>query len=56
MISAATVPELSALAKALAAKAEMIARARAETIARERRSDPARWRQARLLWPLLTKG
>ena len=56
MISAVTSPDFAALAARLAAKGGKLAEARAETAARARRGDPARWREARLLWPLTTKG
>lgn len=55
MISAAT-PDFAALARRLVAKAGKLAEAHAETLTRARRGDPMRWREARLLWPLNTKG
>ena len=55
MISAAT-PDFAALARRLAAKAGKLAEAHAESEVRARRGDPLRWRKARLLWPLITKG
>ena len=56
MISAAVTPDFAALAQRLEAKAAALAKARAESVARAARGDPARWRDARLLWPLTTKG
>lgn len=52
----AEAPGFAALARRLAAKAGSLAEAKAENAAHERRGDPARWRKARLLWPLITKG
>ena len=56
MIAAETRPDFAALAARLAAKARILAQAQAERNVLARRSDPARWRQAGLLWPLFTKG
>lgn len=39
----------------LARRAEALAQAAAENALRARRADPARWRQARLLWPLFSR-
>ena len=55
MISAEA-PDFTALARRLAAKAGALAEARAESATRKTRGDPVRWRKARLLWPLITKG
>lgn len=44
----------AALAARLTAKAAALAITRTESAARKRRGDPARWRKARLLWPLFT--
>jgi hypothetical protein len=49
-------PAFAALTARLTAKAQALAEARAETKALARRSSPQRWRKARLLWPLFTKG
>ena len=54
MMAADTRATLTALAARLTAKAAALAIARTESAARERRGDPARWRKARLLWPLFT--
>ena len=43
------------IAARLAAQARALADAAAESRARARRADTARWRDARLLWPLATK-
>lgn len=56
MITASTDPDFAALARDLADKAKLLAEARAVTTAAHPRSDPRRWRQASLLWPLFTKG
>jgi len=53
MITARSVSRSRALAK-LEAKAAQLAAAYAEEELRSRRADPARWRMARLLWPLMT--
>lgn len=44
------------LPQRLTAKAAALARAAAENRHREGRADSARWRKARLLWPLFTRG
>jgi hypothetical protein len=49
-------PAFAALSTRLTAKARALAEARAETNALARRSSALRWRKARLLWPLFTKG
>ena len=56
MITASTEPDFAALAKDLADKAKALAEAQAVTAGATARSDPRRWRQASLLWPLFTKG
>lgn len=56
MISATVSPDFDALARGLATKAGKLAEAQAESKARANRGDPLRWRKARLLWPLITKG
>lgn len=54
MIGAKLAPD-RALASRLAQKASVLARAALENRLLARRSDPLRWRQPRLLWPLFTK-
>ena len=54
MIEARTDPGFDVLAARLAARAATLAAARVETL--EQRGGPSRWRLARLLWPLFTKG
>ncbi|QZH76367.1 MAG: hypothetical protein JY451_07485 [Erythrobacter sp.] len=39
----------------LARRAQVLAQAAAESALRARRADPARWRKARLLWPLFSR-
>lgn len=56
MIEARTVTDFAALAARLAEKARSLAEARAQALALQGRNDPLRWRSARLLWPLFTKG
>ena len=56
MIAADTKPGFEALVRALEAKARALAEAAGETSAMARGNDPQRWRSARLLWPLFTKG
>ncbi len=56
MISADTKPSFEALVRALDAKARALAEAAGEKNAMARSNDPQRWRSARLLWPLFTKG
>jgi hypothetical protein len=56
MISARIEPDFEALARMLEAKAKVLAEAAGETTAMKRASDPRRWRNPRLLWPLFTKG
>lgn len=51
-IVASTRPDAAGFAARLAARAERIARAHA---ARLRMAQAARWRNARLLWPLFTE-
>ncbi|HMO68595.1 MAG TPA: hypothetical protein PKD92_11760 [Novosphingobium sp.] len=48
-------PPFDRLVTRLAAKARALAEARAEAHALARRDDPARWRRARLVWPLFAK-
>ena len=52
LLRAEASPSRSAFAARLAAKARRLALAHAENRLRARRKDGARWRQARLLWPL----
>jgi hypothetical protein len=47
--------DFAALAARLADKARALAEARAE-VRKGRRASTDRWRSARLLWPLCTKG
>ena len=44
------------VAARLAERARHVAEAQAEDRLRARSTDPARWRDARLLWPLISKG
>ena len=46
----------AALTARLVHRAAALACAHAETRALAARGDPGRWRKARLLWPLFTKG
>ena len=46
----------AAFVQQLVRQAERLARAHGETTLRARRADPRRWRLARLLWPLFSKG
>jgi len=51
--------DFAALAARLADKARALAEARAEVraeVRKGRRASTDRWRSARLLWPLFTKG
>jgi len=48
-------PPFERLAARLTAKARALAEARAEARALARRDNPARWRNARLVWPLFAK-
>jgi len=51
--------DFAALAARLADKARALAEARAEAraeVRKGRRASTDRWRSARLLWPLFTKG
>ncbi|BBC71598.1 conserved hypothetical protein [Altererythrobacter sp. B11] len=45
-------PDRAGFAARIAARARTLAAAHAEAALRARRADPARWRMARLLWPL----
>ena len=56
MIAARLIPAPERLTSALARKAARLAAAHAAQALAEARDDPARWRQADLLWPLFTKG
>ena len=56
MIDAKVDPADKPFAAALAAKAAVLAQAYGESLIRARANDPARWRLARLLWPLFAKG
>lgn len=56
MIEATLRPGFDRLAARLAEQAKTNAEASAETRLRETRQDASRWRKARLLWPLFTKG
>lgn len=56
MIAANARNAFDALAARLMARAAVLARASAETRLLARRHDETRWRRARLLWPLFTKG
>ena len=47
---------LDRLFAALEATATRLAEARAEALALARRDSARRWRSARLVWPLFTKG
>ncbi|MBD3730718.1 MAG: hypothetical protein IE933_13540 [Sphingomonadales bacterium] len=51
MIESRTEPSPASFVERLAAKARALAEARGATLIAERRRDPARWRNARLLWP-----
>lgn len=53
---AATLPPAAGFAARLAGQARQLAEAHAQERLRARRADPARWRDARLLWPLSAKG
>ena len=53
---AAKVPAATDFAARLAEQARHLAEAHAEDRLRARSADPARWRDARLLWPLISKG
>lgn len=55
MIEAKVGPPLAAFAARMARKAALLAESRGETAIRARRRDPARWRSARLLWPLFAR-
>ena len=54
MISADVVQD-KGLGARLTAKAALLARTALENRIRARRSDPVRWRDPRLLWPLFTR-
>ena len=56
MIAAQARDAFDALAARLASRAAVLAQASAETTLLARRQDETRWRRARLLWPLFTKG
>ena len=56
MIETRTTPDFATLARRLAERAAVLAEARAEEAILASRADPSRWRKARLLWPLFTKG
>jgi hypothetical protein len=56
MISAEPKPGFDTLAARLVAMAKAIAEARAQESALAQQGSPTRWRSARLLWPLFTKG
>lgn len=56
MIGARIERQSARLAENLARKAASLATAHAEARRRTARADPLRWRMARLLWPLFTKG
>lgn len=53
---AAKLPAAQAFAARMAARAGLLAGAHAEAMRRARAADGTRWRVARLLWPLITKG
>ena len=55
VIEARAGPAFAALARRLAHHAATLAARRVENLPREAASDPTRWRDARLLWPLFTK-
>ena len=55
MISARFHPGFEALVRLLEAKAGALAQASAQTSAMGQ-DNPRRWRSARLIWPLFTKG
>ncbi len=55
MIQANVSPDAKGFAARLAARAATLAKAHGESLLRARRNDAARWRSARLLWPLFTK-
>lgn len=48
-------PRFDRLVVRLTGKARALAEARAEARHLARRDDPARWRNARLVWPLFAK-
>lgn len=54
MISAQPQPSLDELAARLTRTAEAIAASHAQDAALAQASDPARWRQAELIWPQFT--
>jgi hypothetical protein len=56
VIEAKVEPAAKGFAAALAAKAAVLAQAYGENLIRARADDSARWRLARLLWPLIAKG
>ncbi len=56
MISGDAATGFDALAVRLEQKAKAIAEAAARSSSLGARGDPLRWRSARLLWPLFTKG
>lgn len=56
MIAAKQVGSGARFAARLADKARQLAEAKAEERVRARRGEARRWRLARLLWPVFTKG
>ncbi len=56
MISGDANTSFDALAARLEQKARAIAEAAARSSSLGKSANPARWRSARLLWPLFTKG
>lgn len=56
MIRARIAAGFAPVATRLAGRAQAIAQAAATDRQGQIRSDPARWRSARLLWPLFWKG
>ncbi|MGN3974439.1 hypothetical protein [Tsuneonella sp. SYSU-LHT278] len=52
MIRARTSPSAASFVARLARKAQLAGKAQAEMRVRAARGNPARWRMARLLWPL----
>lgn len=56
MITASTKPDYAGLAAVLERKARALGEAHAETVKLRGTAPEQVWRQARLLWPLFTKG
>jgi len=56
VIEASTQPDFAGLAAALEQRARALGEARAEATKLARTAPTQVWRQARLLWPLFTKG